>query len=95
MSLMKVAAMAALFALFCVGGAVEKIDIGLMLTGLDVPPQLKQVIGSMQAQIDDDRKHFQNQIETERKEKEALRADLQGQIDNEKKDKVRLRAEVQ
>ena len=60
--------MVALFALFCVGGAVEKIDIDLLM-GLDIDPRLKQFMRSMHAQIDDERKHFQNQIKTERKDK--------------------------
>ena len=77
---MKVAVMVALFSLFCLDGAVEKIDIDLLM-GLDIDPRLKQFMRSMQAQIDDDRKHFHNQIETERKDKEALRADMQAQID--------------
>ena len=68
MSLMKVAAMVTLFDLFCAGGAVEKIDISL-LTGLDIDPTLKKIIGSMYVDM-------QGQIDELKKDKEALRVEL-------------------
>ena len=56
-SLMNVAVMVALFAFFCLGGAA---DIGSLVAQLD-DPLMKEIIGSMQTQI-----------EIERKDKEAL-----------------------
>jgi hypothetical protein len=98
MTLMKVAVMAALFALFCLGGAA---DIGSLVAQLD-DPLMKEIIGSMRAE-------FQSQIEAERKDKEALqnktqnvqaenvalRADMQAQIDAVKKDKEALQNKTQ
>jgi hypothetical protein len=73
------------------GGAA---DIGSLVAQLE-NPLMKEIIGSMQTQIKDDRKHFQNQIETERKDKEALRADMHAQIDKVKKDKEALHNKTQ
>jgi hypothetical protein len=73
MSLMKVVATVALFALFCAGGAA---DTGSLVAQLD-DPLMKEIIGLMQTQIEDDRKHVQSQLEAERQGKEAVRAELQ------------------
>ena len=83
MSLMKMAVMVALFALFCLGGAA---DIGSLVAQLD-DPLMKEIIGSMRAE-------FQSQIEAERKDKEALWADMHAQIKNGNKDVELLRVEL-
>ena len=70
--------MAALFALFCAGGAAGKVDIGV-LAGLDIDPRLQHFIGSMQAQIEDGRKDLT-----------ALRAEFE----REKKDKAEMKGQI-
>ena len=63
-SVMKVAIVMAMFALLWSGGAA---DVGFSVAQLDA--LMEDIIGSIQMQIRCDRKHFQNQIETERKVK--------------------------
>ena len=80
---MNVAVMVALFAFFCLGGAA---DIGSLVAQLD-DPLMKEIIGSMRAE-------FQSQIEAEKKDKEALWADMHAQIKNGHKDVELLRVEL-
>jgi hypothetical protein len=82
MSLMKVVAMAALFALFCVGGAA---DIGSLVAQLD-DPLMKEIIGSMRVEMGD----VKRQVESERKDKAARRAELK----HEQKHKVAMQGHI-